>query len=70
MLYLSYYLLCFLFNNLGEQEGRTGSAQKQGGAGEEGRWPKQCIHMKVNVKMIKEKKIIMGEGRQRRMVEG
>jgi hypothetical protein len=27
---LSYYLLCFLFNKI-EQEGRTGSAQKQGG---------------------------------------
>jgi hypothetical protein len=25
---LSYYLLCFLFNIIGEQEGRTGSAQK------------------------------------------
>jgi hypothetical protein len=29
-LYLSYYLLCFLFNKIGEQEGRTGSALKQG----------------------------------------
>jgi hypothetical protein len=28
---LSYYLLCFLFNKIGEQEGRTGSALK-------GRW--------------------------------
>jgi hypothetical protein len=27
----SYYLLCFLFNKIGEQEGRTGSTQKQGG---------------------------------------
>jgi hypothetical protein len=38
---LSYYLLCFVFNKIGE-EGRTGSAQKEGG---EGRWPEQCIHM-------------------------
>jgi hypothetical protein len=29
MLCLSYYLLCFLFNKIGE-EGRTGSAWKQG----------------------------------------
>jgi hypothetical protein len=33
MLCLSYYLLCFLFNKIGE-EGRTGSAWKQGGRGE------------------------------------
>jgi hypothetical protein len=32
MLCLSYYLLCFLFNKIGE-EGRTGSAWKQGGRG-------------------------------------
>jgi hypothetical protein len=39
---LSYYLLCFLFNKIGE-ECRTGSAWKQGedrGRGR-GRWPKQ-----------------------------
>jgi hypothetical protein len=29
----SYYLLCFLFSNIG-QEGRTGSAWKQEGGGE------------------------------------
>jgi hypothetical protein len=28
---LSYYFLCFLFNKIGEQEGGTGSAWKQGG---------------------------------------
>jgi hypothetical protein len=28
MLCLSYYLLCFLFNKIGEQESRTGSAWK------------------------------------------
>jgi hypothetical protein len=27
---LSYYLLCFPFNKTGEEEGRTGSAQKPG----------------------------------------
>jgi hypothetical protein len=27
---LSYYLLCFLFNKIREQEGRTGSASKWG----------------------------------------
>jgi hypothetical protein len=31
MLCLSYYLLCFLFNKIREQEGGTGSAQKQVG---------------------------------------
>jgi hypothetical protein len=34
-----YYLLCFLFNKIGEQEGRTGSVQKwrgRGGGGREG----------------------------------
>jgi hypothetical protein len=53
MLYLPYYLLCFLFNKIGEED-RTGSAWKQGGVGNEGwgdlggrgeRWPKQCIHI-------------------------
>jgi hypothetical protein len=34
MLYLSYYLLYFPFNKIGE-EGRTGSAWKQGGWGRE-----------------------------------
>jgi hypothetical protein len=36
MLCLSYYCLCLLFNKTGE-EGRTGSAWKQGGVGGEGR---------------------------------
>jgi hypothetical protein len=34
MLCLSYYLLCFLLNKIREQEGRTGSAQKQGEGGQ------------------------------------
>jgi hypothetical protein len=33
MLYLSYYLLCFLSNKTVEQQGRTGSAWKRGGVG-------------------------------------
>jgi hypothetical protein len=33
MLCLSYYLLCFLFNKIGEEEGRTGSFRKRGGGG-------------------------------------
>jgi hypothetical protein len=33
MLCLSYYLLCFLFNKIGKQEGRTGSAWKRGAVG-------------------------------------
>jgi hypothetical protein len=42
---LSYYLLCFLFSKIGEQEGGTGSAWK-GGSGRTGdRWHQQCIHM-------------------------
>jgi hypothetical protein len=28
MLFFPYYLLCFLFNKIGEQDGRTGSAWK------------------------------------------
>jgi hypothetical protein len=44
MLCLSYYLLCFLFNKIGEEEVGKGPAQKWDG-GEVGRWPKQCIHM-------------------------
>jgi hypothetical protein len=50
MLCLS-YLLRFLFNKIGD-EGRTGSAWKQGGVEGEGgiggrgeRWPKQCMHI-------------------------
>jgi hypothetical protein len=35
MLCLSYYLLCFFFNKIGE-EGRTGSACKQGQVAAEG----------------------------------
>jgi hypothetical protein len=31
MLCCSYYLLCFLFNRIGEQEGKTGPAWKPGG---------------------------------------
>jgi uncharacterized membrane protein YgcG len=35
---LSYYLLCFLFNKIREQEDRSGSAQKGGwGSGKGGR---------------------------------
>jgi hypothetical protein len=30
----SYYLLCFFFNKIGEQEDRTGSAQRRGEGGE------------------------------------
>jgi hypothetical protein len=42
---LSYYLLCFLFNKIGEESG-TGSAWKQGvGDGWGGSCYKQCIHM-------------------------
>jgi hypothetical protein len=33
---LPYYLLCFLFNKIGEQEAGPGSAQKEGGEGKVG----------------------------------
>jgi hypothetical protein len=33
MLCLSYYILCFLFNTIRQQEGGTGSAQKEGWQG-------------------------------------
>jgi hypothetical protein len=50
---LSYYLLCFLFNKIGE-EGRTSSAWKWGGWRVRGeRWPKQCIHIWINVQQFK-----------------
>jgi hypothetical protein len=49
MLCLSYYLLCFLFNKIGE-EGKIDSSWRReevgkGGKGGEERWPKQCIHI-------------------------
>jgi hypothetical protein len=50
---LSYYLLCFLVNKIREQEGGTGSSWKCGrvvGGGE--RWPKQCMHIVGEKKMI------------------
>jgi hypothetical protein len=49
MLYLFYYLLCFLFNKVREQEGETSAGQKHGWGG----LPKQNIHLRVDVKMIK-----------------
>jgi hypothetical protein len=39
---LSYFLLCFLFNKIREEEGRRDSSQKRG---LRGRWHKQCKHM-------------------------
>jgi hypothetical protein len=45
MLCLSYCLLCFLFNKIGEQEGRTGSARKQRLGCVCVRWPKQYVHV-------------------------
>jgi hypothetical protein len=45
MLCLSYHLLCFLFNKIGE-EGKTSSAWKQGGQGQEGDMAQtMCTHM-------------------------
>jgi hypothetical protein len=41
-LYLSYYLLCFLFNKISEQEGGTGSAWKQGEVGSGGGVHEDC----------------------------
>jgi hypothetical protein len=34
----SYYILCFLFNKIGEQKGRTGSAPKLGVEGDGGQF--------------------------------
>jgi hypothetical protein len=56
MLCLSYCLLCFLVNKIGEQQGRTGSAQKPCGRGRDG--PKMYTHVS-NCKTNKIKKIIM-----------
>jgi hypothetical protein len=48
MLCLSFYLLCFFFNKIGEER-RTGYAySKVGGEDERAggeRWSKQCIHI-------------------------
>jgi hypothetical protein len=55
-IYLYYYHLCLLFYKIGE-EGRTGSAWMRGGCGGKGgsgvgergeRWPKQCMHIRIN----------------------
>jgi hypothetical protein len=44
MLCLSYYLLCFLFNKIGEEEGRTASAWKCRGLRERGRgWGREMV---------------------------
>jgi hypothetical protein len=46
MLCFCHYLLCFPFNKIREQEGRTVSTWKLVGEVEGGgRWHKQCIHM-------------------------
>jgi hypothetical protein len=48
MLCLSYYLFCFLFNNIGKV-GRTGSAWKQGVGGNEGGGEMaQTIYVHIN----------------------
>jgi hypothetical protein len=49
MLCLSYYCLCLLLNQIGE-EGRTGSPWKRAGwrgdgGGRREKWPKQCMHI-------------------------
>jgi hypothetical protein len=51
---LPYCSLCLLFNKIGE-EGKKGSAWKRGGgrkwegAGGSGeKWPKQCMHIRIN----------------------
>jgi hypothetical protein len=57
MLCLSYYLLCFLFNKIREQEGRTVSARKHGDGGDVAQT--MCTHVskcKNNKKMIKHNK--------------
>jgi hypothetical protein len=54
MLCLPYYLLCFLFNKIREQEGRTGSAWKWGwGRG----WGKVTQTMYIHVSKCKNDKI-------------
>jgi hypothetical protein len=68
MLCLSYYLLCFLFNKIGE-EGITGSVCLEargvrGMGGEAGgrkeRWLKQCMHIRINELTIKKSKWYLG----------
>jgi hypothetical protein len=49
-----FLIISYVLSSTKQQEGGTGSAWKRQVAGV-GKWPKQCIHMWVNVKMIKEK---------------
>jgi hypothetical protein len=70
-LWLSYYLLCFLFNKIREQEGRTGSAWKCGvAAGVVGtkQWDQtvythvsKCKNDKIKTKQINRKLIFLIE---------
>jgi hypothetical protein len=46
-----YYLLCFLFNKIREEEGRTGSAWKGWGGGTNN--VSKCKNDKIKVKKIK-----------------
>jgi hypothetical protein len=60
---LSYYLLCFLFNKIREQESRIGSAWKGGWGEGGGRWLKHVSKCK-NYKIKKIRKISEKESSQ------
>jgi hypothetical protein len=57
----SYYLLCFFFNKIGEQEGRTGSVWRQDGRGREKMAQimhthvSKCKNDKIKLKKMQEK---------------
>jgi hypothetical protein len=59
MICFSYYLLCFLFNKIREQEGRTGSAWKQVGVKERRRRGEVAQTMYTHVSKCKNGKSLL-----------
>jgi hypothetical protein len=50
MICLFYYLLCFLFNKIGEQEGKTGCGWKGGGTNNVYTCVSKCKNNKIKLK--------------------
>jgi hypothetical protein len=54
MLCLSYYLLCVLFNKMEKRAEQVlpgsegGGEEKEGTGGRGERWPKKCMHIRIN----------------------
>jgi hypothetical protein len=60
MLCLSFKFLCLLFNKIGKQKDRTGSAWKprgvEGRQGRGERWHKPHVHIRINIETVKKEK--------------